>query len=347
VPKYDSSAGEYNWVYRPEMHFSMFNLDPQMLTLTRTDGTTSEHDADAEDRAVYSEDIDSVDLAYTLLTDPETLQLETFDGTRELVFTFGDQTQAATVGTDAESGAGTVTFTNAATLGNASADEFATIRLVQNGDEPNVLWKHEFKDVKIVLEDYEGTIKPGQSDLSDPRKKISFFPSPIAKRLLNRYMDDTGLEYKLTGAEMIMVAPVVTLHASEDFKKGLLATRTAGETTWIFNGRGWGGASTSGTLGNFTIEYRGLVSNCDTAWEFEGRMTFHDVFDFDIGATRRPFLAQVKVVVGNVAIPGRPFKVSSEWLDLKQRASEKFADWVGSGFPVRHDLVNQDITALD
>ncbi|MDH5676978.1 MAG: hypothetical protein OEZ06_32990, partial [Myxococcales bacterium] len=25
VPKYDSSAGEYNWVYRPEMHFSMFD----------------------------------------------------------------------------------------------------------------------------------------------------------------------------------------------------------------------------------------------------------------------------------------------------------------------------------
>ncbi|MDH5674455.1 MAG: hypothetical protein OEZ06_20175, partial [Myxococcales bacterium] len=163
VPKYDSSAGEYNWVYRPEMQFSMFDLDPKTLTLTHTDGTTSEHDANAEDKAVYSEDIDTIDLAYTLLTDPNTLQLETFDGTRELVFTFGDQNPTATIGTDAESGTATATFTNAATLGNASADEFATIRLVQNGDEPNVLWKYEFKDVKIVLEDYEGSIKPGQT----------------------------------------------------------------------------------------------------------------------------------------------------------------------------------------
>ncbi|MDH5675996.1 MAG: hypothetical protein OEZ06_27990 [Myxococcales bacterium] len=150
----------YDWYYRPEMQFSMFDLKTQGLAVTLADGTGQTLDSNDE-RIAYRDDLDTLALSYTLLTDADTLQLETFDGTRSLIFSLGDQEQKATIGTDEESGAGTVAFTNVAALSEATPNDYATIRLSQNEDEPNVLWDYDMRQLKIVVEDHGEGVSPG------------------------------------------------------------------------------------------------------------------------------------------------------------------------------------------
>src|SRR5262249_5009561 len=113
------------------------------------------------------------------------------------------------------------------------------------------------------------------------RAWLSFFDHYLPRKFLNNYMDDTGTPITLTPTEMADCNPVLAVRRSTAFLTELARLKAAAGGTKAISVSGWGGAMTNGTLGNFTIRYRGDLTVSRTGdWSFVGTMEFYDFWDF-------------------------------------------------------------------
>ena len=175
------------------------------------------------------------------------------------------------------------------------------------------------------------------------RAWLSFFSHYMPRKLLNNYMDDTGNPITLTQQEMMDVNPRVDISASAAFRtelgalQGQVASNAAAgiqvPAVKFIEVSGPGQAMTNGTLGNFTIKYKGTLQvNTDGTWIFFGVMSFYDYWDFDpkpFGTSGRSNAGEVKTRVGANFIPGQPFHIYSEETVVTQSGSDPRANWAG------------------
>ena len=131
----------YKWVYRPEMQFSLFDLEVNQIN--RWDPDETAHNILADDLPSVSGSDRAIDLLYTLLAD-ELPVLEPFGPGRQLVFAVGDEEALAVTGAD-----NTVEFVDLGQLALLEPEDFLSIRLYQNGDDENVLWEYEANVVTV------------------------------------------------------------------------------------------------------------------------------------------------------------------------------------------------------
>jgi hypothetical protein len=180
---------------------------------------------------------------------------------------------------------------------------------------------------------------------------LSLVSHPIAKLLLGHYIDASGETLSLTPEQMVDIKPIVDVRSADGFEALVVRMRQQAEETQqpvreaIPFMRGWGGACTSGTLGNFTIQYRGGVEVWPSGvWRFSGSIAFYDVFDFDArDDNSRPFLAEVKTRLGGAAIPGEPFSIVSPPMPATQTAFDRYLQWAGGFEPMAGpDISNRD-----
>ncbi len=175
------------------------------------------------------------------------------------------------------------------------------------------------------------------------RAWLSFFDHYLPRKFLNNYMDDTGAPITLTEREMIDVNPIVNIRASAGFAaelaalqarvKGYNAAGTPAPAVKYIEVTGPGQALTNGTLGNFTIRYKGtLTVNPDGNWVFSGLMEFYDVWDFDpkpFGTSGRSTAGEIKTRVAAAFLPGRPFEIFSVPTVCVQTGADRRAVWAG------------------
>jgi len=169
------------------------------------------------------------------------------------------------------------------------------------------------------------------------RMWLGFFDHYLPRMFLNNYMDDTGARIVLTKQEMIDCNPIVDLRRSTAFMSKVADLMKAGGGTAAITMKGWGGALTNGTLGNFTITYTGTVAvKPDGSWVFTGTMTFHDFWDFDPkgSGSGRSSQGELKVRVANLLLPGKPFDIDSVAVDVTQSDKDARATWGSSKPPV-------------
>lgn len=163
------------------------------------------------------------------------------------------------------------------------------------------------------------------------RAWLSFFDHYLPRKFLNNYMDDTGTAITLSRQEMMDCNPIVDLHRSRGLMNDVASLRASGGGSKTSNWSGWGGAMTNGTLGNFTIRYQGtLTVNPDGTWHFNGSMTFYDYWDFNTGGSNRPLGAELKVRVANTFLPGQPFHIYSQQVNVSQSSNASRASWNAS-----------------
>jgi hypothetical protein len=172
----------------------------------------------------------------------------------------------------------------------------------------------------------------------------SFFDHYLPRRFLDNYMDDTGTPITLNVREMMDINPVVNIRRSEGFQRELTALQaqvavsaamgapTPGAKKYI-EVSGPGQAMTNGTLGNFTIHYKGmLVVDTGGNWWFFGSMDFSDVWDFNpkpFGSSGRSIAGEVKTRVAATLLPGRAFEIFSIATPLMQTGNDRRATWAG------------------
>jgi hypothetical protein len=163
---------------------------------------------------------------------------------------------------------------------------------------------------------------------------------PVAQKLLDNYMDGTGAAVTLTSSEMQACNPVVNIRRSKPFMALVDSLRERGGGTSEVDVRGLGGARSNGTLGNFTITWRGSVTvRADGTWSFGGTAFFYDYWDFDpksFAEADRPMLAELKVRVASLLLPGKPFHIFSEQVAVSQSSADHAAAWGNGAAPGEH-----------
>ena len=139
-PYQETVPAQYQWFYRPEMQFSVFDLTVQGINRTDIDGNVVDIYNNSDIPVIASSD-QSIELLYDLLMSDYN-PLDPIGGERELIWAVGESEQLDT-------GTGSLTFTELAHLAELDPEDFLSIRLYSNNDSENVLWEYAFEFLTI------------------------------------------------------------------------------------------------------------------------------------------------------------------------------------------------------
>jgi hypothetical protein len=158
-PEAETEAeAQYQWVYRPEMQFSLFDLELELNPELEQDPG---HPVAADTILPYSYG-NSIDFLYTLLEDQLPL-LDPLGSGRTLVFGYHDNEVTIPLGEIDDDGGilmgadDRIQVTNLSALKNLDADDLLTIALYQNGDSENRLWEYTTVGIEVSVKDPIGS----------------------------------------------------------------------------------------------------------------------------------------------------------------------------------------------
>lgn len=206
-----------------------------------------------------------------------------------------------------------------------------------NSTEGKHLLAHELTHTIQQKGMVQKKIQLREAKLLERRSWLSFFDHYLPRKFLNNYMDDTGKEIKLTSQEMKDCNPIINIFESSKIiaEKARLKK---GEIAEIKKGTVLAAALTSGTLGNFTINFEGkLKANADGTYSFQGTMSFYDFWNFDpkiFKKSGRSLMGELKTVTGYLFLPGTPFKINSNTVKVSQVSGSSAANWGNNFKPV-------------
>ncbi len=177
--KQDSSV--YRWVYRPEMQYSVFELDIEQIQGIQTDDEGKEQTRDLTEATtpVLAGTDGALQIMQRLLgSDYDPLSLFGSDESLLLEFEGYEQSVSATSRYDTDE---PWHFSDLGHLGSLNSEDFLSLNLLKNSDAGNVLWEWAFESLSIdsVLLDEEmladdGTLIISADELPLPIRAIRF-----------------------------------------------------------------------------------------------------------------------------------------------------------------------------
>ncbi|WP_396589154.1 hypothetical protein [Bermanella sp. R86510] len=133
----------FNWAYRPELSFSVVDLEVSSIQLTDDEDDTLEL-VDSTDPVISSAD-SAVEVFFKLM-ESEFDRITPLDGEQTFILALGEEEIEISASQD-ESGA--ITFTNLEHLAHIKPEDYFSIRLYLNEDSQNVLWDWAFTTLDI------------------------------------------------------------------------------------------------------------------------------------------------------------------------------------------------------
>lgn len=169
------------------------------------------------------------------------------------------------------------------------------------------------------------------------------FSTALPKRFIDRYASGSTIPYKLDDTELDgLHIWHVGLHGgtTSDIKKAnnFLSEIQPGETKSLPDGYSIAdGVGEAGTLGRFTLNLRGNVTKSKNgkSWVFQGEMQINDTYDFKTSGTKkntddeglpRSTWGDTQTEFADKHLPGKGFKVYSNWIPVNQNNANSF-DW--------------------
>ncbi|NYZ65595.1 hypothetical protein H0A36_06190 [Endozoicomonas sp. SM1973] len=144
IDKEDEFEPIYHWVYRPELQFSVYDLE--IDAIRRKTGDDKTVNIYGEKIPVISGSDNALEVAFDLIS-PAFNQLETIDGKREFVLAMGEQEYGFEV--KREGSEQTIVFNNIEHLSEIEPEDYLTLRLFLNNDASNILWEYAFTNLAI------------------------------------------------------------------------------------------------------------------------------------------------------------------------------------------------------
>jgi len=167
--------------------------------------------------------------------------------------------------------------------------------------------------------------------------------TPLAKKLLNHYMDGTGTPITLTEDEMVGVGARVDIRRDPAFAPYISQLHEGGADVNVPMAEVFLRATTGGTLGRFFGVFQGKIHGTSSSdWTFTGTMRFSDTWDFDpqdwnfpntrsYDPNKREPVAEYQVRFADWYLPGKDFDVDSVAVPVSQGANDEEANWKGKG----------------
>lgn len=128
----------YEWKYRPEMQFSLYELNVEAIR--KIDAQNNATDILGDSKPQINASDSYISFLYGLIRSSfDALDSWSYQGDRELVLAFGEEEIRATIGASQN-----IRFDNIAHLGGLSPDDYLSLRLYANNDTANTLWEYAF-----------------------------------------------------------------------------------------------------------------------------------------------------------------------------------------------------------
>ncbi|MCP5209164.1 MAG: hypothetical protein H7A01_18395 [Hahellaceae bacterium] len=165
---FEKPAPIYQWVYRPEFQYSLYDLSIDKINRYEKDATDGEDILKATQPIITSSD-DLIEILYNLDISKYT-PVDYFNTgeEKELIFAIGEQELRAKINEKDK-----LEFANLEHLASLDAEDFLTIRLYTNKDVGNVLWEYAFGHISLF---------PGRnSSLSDTYNTIEITADAAAE----------------------------------------------------------------------------------------------------------------------------------------------------------------------
>lgn len=142
-------SASYNWFYRPDYQFTIYDLAIESLKTTQVLRDESEHEGELTDGDLpFISSKDDIFKAILDIYGTDTSRLETFDSEDDLVFAFGEQEINLSVSENQ-----TLKLTNIEHLNKLSAEDYLSMRIYSNKDVENLLWEYAFAYLDISVND--------------------------------------------------------------------------------------------------------------------------------------------------------------------------------------------------
>ncbi len=167
----------------------------------------------------------------------------------------------------------------------------------------------------------------------------SLFKSNLAKKFVERYASFDRGTLSLTHEEVVETHPSAvsiihgnhpeTMASEKAYFNSKLKSIEKGSSKYV-ELNVIGKANTKGTLGNFTIKFRGKLSRDaeGEGWEFNGVMQFYDEWNFEAKKKGlRSVSSEDATAKGKKYLQGRPFKIESPVYSVSEKSEDGAVDW--------------------
>jgi len=172
----------YQWVYRPEMQFSVFDFEMKNIFREGADGERFNYITDLANPVIGSGD--TIDVLLSLL-EPPFDALTQFGPDRELILAIGEYEIALQPGENQT----LILFNELVHFDLLNPEDYLTISLYQNSDSSNVLWEFAFRtlDADVDSDNDDGLLRPDRS----PAEELVEAKAGMPGKILSINTDDT------------------------------------------------------------------------------------------------------------------------------------------------------------
>jgi hypothetical protein len=279
----------YAWQYRPELQFSLYELNVEEIRRVDFDGE-AEGILKVKDPTLTSSD-KYIDFMYGLLASAfDTLASWETSGKRDMVIALGQEEIKLSIGAS-----GNVRFENLDHIANIDSEDFLSIRLYANNDMGNLLWEYAFEFLALDSTDSSpGRWNDKNFELSadDPQIGLQAWLLGYQERESKGPYPESIWE--LQGSGYLEKPGVVAGNLAGYFENKLFMPVTAGAQTTVYVREK--GTDTKVAFGVVKV-VPGEVSRIDLASEGELHV-------FEVGSTT--YTATLKDRNGNLVSDGTP-----------------------------------------
>ena len=161
----------HKWFYRPEMQFSLYDLDMKNIFRVANEESGEAIDLYPQEKPTVVSTDDIIRIAYDLVKQ-QFEALPYLGPGQELVFAFGEEEIKAVLDENVN-----LVFTNIEHFSSLDPEDFLSIRLYSNNDPGNILWEYafEFLDFYPVLDNERLQYTDGVYEVSADNIEVDLF----------------------------------------------------------------------------------------------------------------------------------------------------------------------------
>ncbi|MGR6871828.1 hypothetical protein ACU6U9_05860 [Pseudomonas sp. HK3] len=216
-PDAKGTDAAFNWVYRPELSFSIVDLEVSSILLHSNDPEDDPLElVNATDPVISTQD-SAVEIFYKLLTSQYD-RITPLDGEQTFILAIGEQEIEISVNGDGPP----IKFTNLEHLGEIKPEDYLSIRLYLNEDSQNVLWDWAFSTMDIDmdsdnnngLDEPDRTLAEEESETKEghPGKVINVNDGDINNNKIPdyaefQYLTEQGIKFEKSFTPMVIEIP--------------------------------------------------------------------------------------------------------------------------------------------
>jgi hypothetical protein len=146
-PDAKGTDSAFDWVYRPELSFSVVDLEVSSILLHSNDPEDDPLELINSTDPVISTADSAVEIFYNLLSS-QFDRITPLDGEQTFILAFGEEEIEITVNSDGTP----IKFTNLEHLAEIKPEDYMSIRLYLNEDSQNVLWDWAFTTMDLDMD---------------------------------------------------------------------------------------------------------------------------------------------------------------------------------------------------